>query len=227
MTTSPATPGPQPVSRGRVLGFALAGALAGLMAGAAVLYVNGRGDGNAAATAKDCAATAATLALLKPLAKGDVAGVAVPDAPRAVPKLAFKDKDGKPLQLADFRGKTVLLNLWATWCAPCREEMPALDKLQAELGGDAFQVVAVSVDTQDEARTKEFFASLNLKTLPYYADTSRAVFQDMKMAGRATGLPSTLILDKTGCEVGYLPGPADWASADAKALVRAAMGIGG
>ena len=97
------------------------------------------------AQAESCAAAKSTVARMKPLATGEVAGVMVPADPKPLPDLAFTGPDGKPMLLSALRGKTVLLNLWATWCAPCRKEMPALDKLQAELGGADFEVVAVTV----------------------------------------------------------------------------------
>jgi hypothetical protein len=102
--------------------------------------------------------------------------------------------------------------------------MPALDALQKELGGEDFQVVAVSIDTQDPDKPREFLKELKIANLGFYADPSANIFQDLKLAGRAVGLPTTLLIDKGGCEIGYLPGPAHWASEDAKALIRAALG---
>jgi thiol-disulfide isomerase/thioredoxin len=197
--------------------FAIFGAFAGI----AGVYLTKGGLGNDGAAF--CSADPTVTDRLKPFARGEVAAVLVPDRPRKLPELTFKDAAGKALLLKDFAGRTVLLNLWATWCAPCREEMPSLDLLEGEFGGPDFQVVAVSIDTQQE-KAKSFLDELKILKLGFYADPSGKLFQDMKLAGRAVGLPTTLLIDKEGCEIGYLPGPADWASEDAKAMIHAALG---
>lgn len=196
-------------------------AIFGAFAGFAWVYLTNGGLGNGGALV--CSADRTVTERLKPLARGEVAAVLVPDQPRKLPELAFKDGDGKALSLKDFAGKTVLVNLWATWCAPCREEMPALDQLQSELGGPDFQVVAVSIDTQQPEKAKAFLDELKIANLAFFQDSSGKMFQDLKLAGRAVGLPTTLLIDKEGCEIGYLPGPAHWASEDAKKLIRAAL----
>jgi thiol-disulfide isomerase/thioredoxin len=177
----------------------------------------------AAADLPPCPSDAARHARMAPKATGEVAAMLVDDHPRRLPALHFTNADGKALSLADFRGKTVLFNMWATWCAPCRAEMPSLDKLQAELGSKRFQVVAVSVDTNGKDKPKNFFASLGLKHLALHTDPSGEVFSTMRRIGRGIGLPTSLIVDPRGCEIGYMPGPADWASPDAKALIEAAL----
>jgi len=126
------------------------------------------------------------------------------------------------VRLADFRGRTVLLNLWATWCVPCRKEMPALDALQAKLGGDRFQVVAVNIDQRNLDKPKAWLEEVGIKRLGYYADPSAKVFQDLKAIGKAVGMPTTLLIDPNGCELGVLAGPAEWASDDAVKLIEAA-----
>jgi thiol-disulfide isomerase/thioredoxin len=209
----------KPASIARKLAiFAIFGAFAGL---AGVYLIKG-GLGNDAA--QFCSADRTLTDRLKPLAHGQVAGVLVPDMPRKLPDLAFTDGTGKPVTLKDFAGRTLLLNLWATWCAPCREEMPALDALQGELGGKDFTVAAVSIDTQQPEKARAFFDELKIAKLDFYADPSGRLFQDLKLAGRAVGLPTTLLIDKEGCEIGYLPGPANWASEDAKKMIGAALG---
>jgi len=209
----------KPVSIARILViFAIFGAFAGIVG--VYLTKGGLGNGETAF----CSADRTVTDRLKPLAKGEVAGVLVPDRPRKLPALSFKDGEGKDLTLADFAGRTVLLNVWATWCAPCREEMPALDALQRELGGADFGVVAVSVDTQAPEKAGDFLTELKIANLGFYADATAKLFQDLKIAGRGVGLPTTILIDKQGCEIGYLPGPANWASEDAKALIRAAAG---
>jgi len=150
--------------------------------------------------------------------------VVVADAPRQLPTLTFNDAAGQSKSLADWRGKTVLLNLWATWCVPCRREMPALDALQRELGGENFQVVAVNIDTRDPDKPKRWLAETGVKNLSYYADPSAKTFQELKAIGKAFGMPTTLLVDTNGCEIAALAGPAEWASPDALALVKAAIG---
>jgi thiol-disulfide isomerase/thioredoxin len=161
---------------------------------------------------------------LEALAKGEIAALQVRARPEALPPLAFAAPDGKQLTLADFKGRTVLLNLWATWCAPCKKEMPALDKLQQELGGPDFEVVAVNIDTRNVERANDFLDEIGVKTLKRYADHSAKIFQELKKAGKATGMPTTLLIDREGREIANLAGPAEWASADAFAFIRAVLG---
>jgi thiol-disulfide isomerase/thioredoxin len=209
----------KPVSTARKLTIF---AIFGVFAGFAWVYLTNGGFGNGGAPV--CSADRTVTDRLKPLARGEVAAVLVPDQPRKLPELAFKDGEGRPLTLKDFTGKTVLLNLWATWCAPCREEMPYLDTLQGEFGGPDFQVVAVSIDTQQPEKARAFLDELKIEKLGFFQDSSGKLFQDLKLAGRVVGLPTTLLIDKEGCEIGYLPGPAHWASEDAKKMIGAALG---
>ncbi|MCZ8101946.1 MAG: TlpA disulfide reductase family protein [Burkholderiales bacterium] len=189
----------------------------------AVLYGTGGGAGNAAETI-DCAAAAPLASSLRPTARGEVAAVQVARAPKAVPNLSFAGPDGRTMTLADFRGRTVLLNLWATWCAPCRKEMPALDTLQKTLGGADFEVVAINIDTRNLDKPRAWLVENGITTLAYFADPTAKVFQELKSAGKAFGMPTTLIIDPSGCELATLAGPAEWASEDALAMVRAALG---
>ena len=129
-------------------------------------------------------------------------------APKDVPALEFVDGAGRTRSLADFKGRLVLLNLWATWCAPCREEMPALDRLQAKLGGPRFEVVALSIDQQGPQAARKFYSEVGVKSLALYVDRSaQAAF---KLG--AVGLPSTLLVDARGREIGRHVGPAKWDS---------------
>ena len=159
-----------------------------------------------------------------PFARGEVAAVNVAKSPLKIPDLAFQDAAGKKLTLASFRGRTVLLNLWATWCVPCRKEMPTLDALEGELGGPRFQVVAVNIDTRNPGRPKKFLKDIGVSKLAFYADPSAKAFQDLKAIGRAFGMPTTLLVDPHGCEIGSIAGPAEWASKDAVELIKAALG---
>jgi len=137
--------------------------------------------------------------------------------------LTFKDAVGADKTLADWRGRTVLLNLWATWCVPCRKEMPALDALQAKLGGPDFEVVTINIDTRDPDKPKAWLNEVGIQKLNYYADSNAKVFQDLKAVGKAFGMPTTLLVDPNGCELAALAGPAEWASDDAVKLVTAAL----
>jgi thiol-disulfide isomerase/thioredoxin len=197
----------------------LLGAAAALGLGALALYGTG-GAGNSAA---ECRAAKPVTERLAPLARGEVAAVTVPKEPKPLPDLAFSAPDGAQKRLADYKGRTVLVNLWATWCVPCRQEMPALDKLQAELGGPDFAVVAVNVDTRNLERPRTWLQENGVTGLAYYADPSAKAMQVLQRSGELVGLPTTLLIDVQGCELAVLKGPAEWASADAKALIAAAL----
>ncbi len=160
---------------------------------------------------------------IAPLVHGEVAALAVAQTPFRVPDLTFKDSTGAEKTLADWRGRTVLLNLWATWCVPCRREMPALDALQAKLGGPDFQVVAVNIDTRNPQKPLAFLKEVGATHLSYYSDQSAHVFEDLKEAGKAFGMPTTVIVDRNGCEIGTMAGPAEWDSDDGVKLVSAAI----
>jgi thiol-disulfide isomerase/thioredoxin len=187
---------------------------------AAALYALG-GGGNRA-----CPLAAQAAARMAPHARGEVAAVEVAKAPEPAPALAFLGPDGGPATLAAFRGRTVLVNLWATWCAPCKVEMPALDRLQAALGGPDFQVVAINLDTRNLDRPKAWLAENGIARLAYYADPGGRVLPAVVRDGELAGLPTTLLVTPDGCEAAILRGPAEWASADALALLRAALGRG-
>ena len=162
---------------------------------------------------------------LAPLAHGEVAALTMASVPLRLPDLAFEDAQGKPRKLSDWRGRTVLLNLWATWCVPCRKEMPALDELQAKLGGTNFEVVAINIDTRDPEKPKNFLKEANLTRLSYFTDEKAKVFQDLKGIGRALGMPTSVLVDGQGCEIATIAGPAEWASDDAIKLIKAAMKV--
>ena len=198
------------------------GALVGVVAGLAAVYGIGAMQRNP--TDPACRAAAELSSRLAPLARGEVAAITIASSPGRLPDLAFQDASGKPVTLADFRGRTVLLNLWATWCVPCRKEMPALDALQGKLGGATFQVVAVNIDTRNLDKPKAWLSDVGIKQLGYYADPSAKVFQDLKATGKAVGMPTTLLVDPNGCELGVLAGPAEWASDDAVKLIETATG---
>ena len=160
---------------------------------------------------------------LAPLAIGEVAALTMASKPRQMPDLAFMDGDGQPKKLSDWSGKTILLNLWATWCVPCRKEMPALDRLQGKLGSDKFAVVAVNIDTRDADKPKAFLKDTNLTRLGNFHDTKAKVFQDLKGIGLALGMPTSVLIDGHGCEIGNMAGPAEWDTPDAIELIQASV----
>jgi thiol-disulfide isomerase/thioredoxin len=159
---------------------------------------------------------------IAPLAHGEVAALTMATAPLRLPDLAFWDADGKPKKLSDWRGRTVLVNLWATWCVPCRKEMPALESLQTRLGGPNFEVVAINIDTRDPEKPRNFLNDAHLTRLGYYSDQNAKVFQELKSIGRALGMPTSVLVDGQGCEIATISGPADWGSDDAIKLIAAA-----
>ncbi|MBC7580795.1 TlpA disulfide reductase family protein [Tardiphaga sp.] len=200
-----------------VLGSVLIGAVIGYAAVARFSdYRTPPGD-------PDCQPAVALSKKISPLARGEIAGLTMATAPLKLPDLTFLDSDGNPKKLSDWRGRTVLVNLWATWCVPCRKEMPALDALQGQLGGPDFEVVAVNIDTRDPAKPKAFLKDGNLDKLAYFTDTNAKVFQDLKSVGRALGMPTSVLVDGKGCEIATIAGPAEWASDDAVKLVKAAI----
>ncbi len=208
--------------KSRRTGLIFTGILAGLAVGFAGVYGIGAISRNLSGD-KACRPAVALAQNLDPLTRGEVAAVNVAKSPLKVPDLTFASADGKPLSLDNWRGKTVLLNLWATWCVPCRQEMPTLDALEQKLGGANFQVVAVNIDTRDPEKPKAFLQDVGATHLAYYADSSAKTFQDLKSIGRAFGMPTTLLIDPHGCEIGTIAGPADWASEDAVKLIQAAL----
>src|SRR5271170_8461862 len=217
--SEPSAP-PHPVGS-RYRGLAVVAAIV-ILAVLAGVYGMERLRSNPAAAA--CEPAVKTADRIAPLAHGEVAALAVAHMPFRVPDLAFKDAEGHERTLAEWRGRTVLLNLWATWCVPCRKEMPALDALQADLGGPGFEVVAVNIDTRDPQKPLAFLKETGVSHLTYYADPSAKVFTDLKTAGKAFGMPTTVIVDRAGCEIGNMAGPAEWASDDGVKLVSAVLG---
>ena len=207
--------------------IAIAG-LAGLLAGGAAIYVKESLSGNAtgavaSADPAACPLAAAKAEAITPFSKGQVAAMRTVDEHRPLPDLVFNGPDGQKKTIADFAGKTLLVNLWATWCVPCREEMPALNTLQKTLGGDRFEVVAINIDTGDDEKPKTFLDETKVHDLAYYRDASMGVFNTLKKEGLAFGLPVTLLMDDKGCLISAMNGPAAWDSEDAKALINAAM----
>jgi thiol-disulfide isomerase/thioredoxin len=206
--------------RGLVL---LVAAIAGILAGTVAVYVRGSGNSNGGALAATCADALAAAKRVAPLAKGEVAAFRVADIAERFDDLVFKAPDGSDTSLAAFVGQVVLVNLWATWCVPCRAEMPALNRLQSSMGGKGFTVAAVNLDVKNPERAKDFLGEMGVANLLFYSDPSLGVFNALKRRGLAFGLPTTLLVDGRGCRIGIVEGPAAWDSNEAKALIGAAM----
>jgi thiol-disulfide isomerase/thioredoxin len=204
----------------------LAAALAASVGFAAIYVTLGHSD-NAARTAAPPPMVQAQAAAPAPAAgegangpgRSELAAFVFRKEPEVLPEIKFQDADGRERSLTDWRGKVVLLNLWATWCLPCRKEMPALDRLQASLGSDQFQVVAISVDRTGLAGAKKFLEETKTPNLAVYADPTARLASSL----RAAGLPATLLIDKEGRELGRLLGPAEWDGEAARHLIQSAL----
>jgi thiol-disulfide isomerase/thioredoxin len=186
-------------------GLTLALICSALVGVAAVLYVM------VAAVAKPGATDG-----LQALATGAMSKLKIVETPSALPATPFVDATGQPLNLAAFRGKVVILNLWATWCPPCRKEMPTLARLQGAYAGKPLAVVAVSLDTAAETDAAKTFLA-QYPPLTFYQDAKFNFVTDLKPP--PAGFPTTIIFDRSGQERAIMSGEADWASPEARAVV--------
>ncbi|ORE97015.1 TlpA disulfide reductase family protein [Aurantimonas sp. 22II-16-19i] len=193
--------------------LAIAGGVFALAAGAGYHHYAG---------AEDAGERAPSPSMLSASATEAEDGVLFPmhETPQAVPDLRFVDGDGRETSLSAFEGTTILLNVWATWCVPCREEMPALDRLEAKLGSAAFRVVPLSIDRGGLEKVKAFYRELGLKALPIYVDETGKASQQLA----TIGIPTTLLIGREGQELGRLVGPAEWDSPDMTALLQQHIG---
>jgi thiol-disulfide isomerase/thioredoxin len=183
---------------------------------------NGPGSASAPETLAEAASGGTGAAKTGPLAglnKGAMAAFVAHSKPRDLPDFTFETEDGATKSLADFHGKVVLLNIWATWCVPCREEMPKLNALESHLGGGDFQVAAINIDRGGPDKAHKFLDETSATDITLYTDPSGKLFSTLK----AVGMPTTLLIDRDGKEIGRLVGPADWASPEAKKLIEAAI----
>ena len=199
------------------------GVLVAALAGGLALYGAPAKLGNLAG-AQPCSGSRETVARIAPLARGAVAALDVSQGPRPAPLLRFKGPDGADLDLSAFKGKALLVNLWATWCGPCKAEMPALDRLQKEFGGDAFQVLAINVETRNLQKVPTWLQEQWIDHLAAYTDPEGRVLPAVRNQTGSTGLPTTLLIDREACEIGVMKGPADWAGEDGKRVIRAMTG---
>lgn len=162
-------------------------------------------------------AAAADTAALEALRDGDMRKLMFHATPKPAPQVEFERADGAAGTLADYRGRHVVLNFWATWCAPCRAEMPTLSSLQTEMGGDAFSVVTIATGRNAAPAMKTFFEEIGVDNLPLHRDPKSALARQMGVFG----LPITVILDPDGLEIARLQGDAHWDSASARAIIGA------
>ncbi|TXN45335.1 TlpA disulfide reductase family protein [Methylobacterium sp. WL7] len=203
----------------------LAGAgLAALAVLGTALYGSGLLPGNMAGAPQPCAGAAQAVARVDASAKGEVAGMQAVTQARPAPEIRFKGPDGAETALSDLKGRLLLVNLWATWCAPCKAEMPALDRLQAELGGPDFTVVAINVDTRNLDKPPEWLKQAGIHALAIYADPGGRVLPAIQRDTQSPGLPTTMLIDPQGCTIGVMKGPAAWSSPDGLGLIRAVLG---
>lgn len=179
-------------------------ALAALLYGAMALAANAA-----------LALTPAERAEIMDMRTGEMAKLVVHEAPRAPIAAAFSDGEGNRVRLADYAGKVVLLNVWATWCPPCRAEMPALDRFAGAMEGPDFEVIALSTDRAGIDRVARFFAEIGIENLEIMHDGSG----DFERQAGVMGLPVTLILDRRGREIARMIGEADWDTPEARALI--------
>jgi len=195
-------------------------ALSALAAFAAVYVTIGRPDNERpVAESGEKVKSAKPRGKTNPLSTGAMTTFVFKKVPQPLADVSFLNAEGEPVSLKDWRGKVVLLNLWATWCGPCREEMPQLDRLQGELGSETFEVVALAVDKAGLKGADKFFEDTKVENLRLFADPTARVGAKF----RAVGMPTTILIDTQGREIGRLIGPADWDSDDAKRLIAASL----
>ena len=177
--------------------------------------------------ASECPAQPAAAKAIDAAAVGELAAMNGTGQGRGYRDMAFTDAEGKPLTIASFKGKKLLVNFWASWCVPCREEMPALDTLAGKFNSDDFIVLPVNLDVGEEGlrKARAFLDEGKWAHLPLYADNTMAAFDKLKTAGVTLGLPATLLLDANGCELAALQGPAKWDSPDGENVIKALLGV--
>jgi thiol-disulfide isomerase/thioredoxin len=182
-----------------------------------------------AGTANECPVQRAQAQIVDAAAMGELAALNGTGEGRGYADMVFKDASGTQMSIADFAGKALLVNFWASWCVPCREEMPALDAIAGEFNSDKFMVLPINLDIGESGlgKAQEFLDEGQFENLPLYADNTFAAFERLKREAVAIGLPATLLLDPEGCELAVLQGPAEWHSGDGKAVIEALIGLRG
>ncbi|KKB07690.1 TlpA family protein disulfide reductase [Devosia chinhatensis] len=217
------TPAPQPNHR-RSWQLPVAIGVGGLGVAIAAWFYLGN-----AAQATSCPAQIAQAQIVDAAARGELAALNGTGEGRGYADMAFKDAAGTDMTIADFSGKALLVNFWASWCVPCREEMPALDAIATQYNSDRFMVLPINLDigAGGQEKAQDFLDEGAFDNLPLYADSTFAAFERLKREAVAVGLPATLLLDPDGCELAVLQGPAEWHSRDGEAVVEALIGLRG
>ncbi|WP_127144175.1 TlpA disulfide reductase family protein [Pelagibacterium montanilacus] len=207
----------------RISLFVTAGVSVAALGIAAALWLSNAGTG----LAQSCEIREDVAQTMDASAQGELAALLASINGRGYADLAFIDSEGNPLTLADFSGKKLLVNFWATWCAPCREEMPDLDALQARYGSEDFEVVAISLDMGSDGpvAADQFLEEIGADNLALYADPSYKVFERLRNEAVTLGLPATVLLDEEACEVAVLQGPAHWDSADGDRVIETLLSL--
>ncbi|WP_210529413.1 TlpA disulfide reductase family protein [Rubellimicrobium arenae] len=168
------------------------------------------------------AANAAPAQDLAALQDGDMRKLALLEVPAEVSSAPFEGDGGAEMTLQDLKGEVVVVNFWATWCAPCREEMPTLAKLQEELGDEGVRVATIATGRNDPLEQQTFMEEAGAANLPLWRDPNQSLAREMGVLG----LPITVILDREGQEIARLQGEADWSSESALAILRAIVAQG-
>ena len=178
------------------------------------------------AGASQCAPQVVKAQKVDAVATGPLAALSGTGNGRGYADMAFKDEAGKAMKVSDFAGKALLVNFWASWCVPCRAEMPALDALAAKYNSDKFMVLPINLDIGEggEEKAKKFIADEQLKNLPLFADNTFSAFERLKTSAVSIGLPTTLLLDDKGCELAVLQGPAEWDTPQGHQVIDALVG---
>ena len=202
-----------------ILGTGLFAAALGI---AAAVWVS-----NGSAVAGTCPVRADAAQAIDDAARGELAALLPSTQFRDYSDMAFEDAQGNPVTLADFAGKKLLINFWATWCAPCREEMPFLDALEQKYGGEDFEVVAISLDMGSDGPTAAglFLEEIGADHLALWADPSYKLFERLRNEAVTLGLPATVLVDEEGCELAILQGPAHWDSPDGHRVVETLLDV--
>lgn len=174
--------------------------------------------------AKQCMVNQENIEKINDVAVDAMAAFQTLKTPTIVPEITFVNQNNEKQSIKDLRGKTILLNLWATWCAPCREEMPDLDQLQKNKGNEKFQVLAISLDRGEANKIEKFYEEINIRYLDIAHDPTLETLNALRKLGLAFGLPATILINENGCAVGALNGPAKWNSDQAHKLINAIRG---
>ncbi len=207
---------PRPSPR-RVLVLAAVGAVVALILTAVIINVS-------PPQATECPVQAEKAGSIDAAATGELAALNGTGKGRGYASMALTDAAGKPLTIADFAGRKLLVNFWASWCVPCRAEMPALDALAAKYNSETFMVLPVNTGEPEQEKAVAFLATGGWANLPLYIDPDWAAYKRLQREAVTVGLPVTLLLDERGCEIGVLQGPAEWNTPDGERVIEALLG---